>query len=53
MEAFDGLGISIILTCNPAIQVFSLCRIFIQYLLENIHHVCYAIPLSFLFIYKE
>jgi hypothetical protein len=26
MEAFDGLGISIILTCNPSIQVLNLAR---------------------------
>jgi hypothetical protein len=28
MEAFDGLDISIILTCNPSIQVLNLTRLF-------------------------
>jgi len=28
MEAFDGLGISIILTCNPSIQVLNFASLF-------------------------
>jgi hypothetical protein len=55
MEAFDGLGISIILTCNPSIQVLNLARFLYNECCIGlqIDNMSYGVQLCQLFVFKQ
>ena len=55
MEAFDGLGISIILTCNPSIQVLNLARFLYNECCIGlqIDNMSYGVQLCQPFVFKQ
>ena len=54
MEAFNGLGISIILTCNPSIQVLNLAFLYNECCIGlQIDNMSYGVQLCQLFVFKQ